>query len=89
MLFADNIVLVDKSRDDMTAKLERWREALESKVFKICSTKIEYMDCHCNGYIQRATSTIRIEAQEILQRDSFRYLRSIISKDGDIDEDVE
>ena len=31
MIFADDIVLVDESRDSVNAKLERWREALESK----------------------------------------------------------
>ena len=33
--------------------------------------------------------TMRIEAQEIPPRGSFRYLGSIISKDGEIYEDVE
>lgn len=31
---------------------------------------------------------MRIESQEILQIDSFRYIVAIISKDGDIEEDV-
>ena len=35
MLFVDNIVLVDESRDCVNAKLETWWEALESKGFKI------------------------------------------------------
>ena len=34
ILFADDIVAVNESRDGMNAKLERWREALESKGFK-------------------------------------------------------
>ena len=49
MLFADYIVLVDKSRDGVNAKLERWREALESKGFKISRIKTEYMNCNFNG----------------------------------------
>ena len=32
---------------------------------------------------------MRIEAREKLQRDSFCYLDSIISKDGEIEKDVE
>ena len=88
MLFTDDIVLVDKSRDGVNAKLERWREALESKGFRISRTKMEYIVCNFSGHLQRAETTVRIEAQKIPQRDSFRYLGSIISKDGEIDEGI-
>ena len=89
MLFADDMVLVGESRDGVNAKVERWREALESQGFKISHTKEEYMDCNFNGHIQRAKTTVRIKAHEIPQRDSFHYLSSIISTDVEIDEDVE
>ena len=46
------------------------------------------MDCNFSEHLQRPETTIRIEAKGILQRDSFRYLGSIISKDGEVDEDV-
>ena len=39
--------------------------------------------------VRRAETPMRIEAQEILQRDSFLCLGSIINKDGHIDEEVE
>ena len=42
MLFADDTVLVDESRDSVNTKLEKWPEALESKGFKISRTKKEY-----------------------------------------------
>ena len=51
MLFADDIVSVDESRDGVTAKLERWREALESKSFKKSHRKTKYMDCNFSGHI--------------------------------------
>ena len=89
MLFAENIVLVDESRDGVNAKLERWQEAFESKGFKISHTKTEYMDCNFSGHIERAETTVIIEDHEIPQSDSFRYLGFINSKDGEIDEDVE
>ena len=44
------------------------------------------MDCNFNRHIQRAKTTVRVEVQEIPQRDSYH---SIISKDSKIDEDVE
>eukprot|EP00268_Persea_americana_P005686 TRINITY_DN11935_c0_g1_i1.p1 TRINITY_DN11935_c0_g1~~TRINITY_DN11935_c0_g1_i1.p1 ORF type:complete len:104 (+),score=8.56 TRINITY_DN11935_c0_g1_i1:358-669(+) len=39
MLFAYDIMLVDEVRDSANVKLERWREAFESKGFKISCTK--------------------------------------------------
>ena len=46
------------------------------------------MECNFSGHIQRA-KTVRIEAQEILQKESFQYLGSMISKNAEIEEDVE
>ncbi|KAL4196363.1 hypothetical protein AMTRI_Chr04g245790 [Amborella trichopoda] len=45
MLFADDIVLIDDTRNDVNTKLELWLDALESKGFKISRLKIEYMEC--------------------------------------------
>ena len=39
MLFADDIVLVDETREGVERKLEMWRHALESKGLKISSKK--------------------------------------------------
>ena len=66
MLFADGILLMDESRDGVNAKLERWPEAFESKVFKISCTKVEYMDCKFSGHIEIAETTMRIESHEVL-----------------------
>ena len=85
MLFVDDMVLAGESRDGVNAKLERLRETLESKGFKINCTKTEYMDCNFSGHIERAKTTLRIEDHPIPQRDYFRYLGSIISKDREID----
>ena len=45
MLFADDIVLMDKTREGVNTKLERWREELEFKGFRISKAKTEYMEC--------------------------------------------
>ena len=45
MLFADDIVLVDKTVRGVNAKLKIWREALESKGFKISRNKTRYIEC--------------------------------------------
>ncbi|KAL4201362.1 hypothetical protein AMTRI_Chr02g215670 [Amborella trichopoda] len=35
MLFADGILLIDKTQNDINTKLELWRDALESKGLKL------------------------------------------------------
>jgi hypothetical protein len=45
MLFADDVILVDKSREGVNRKVELWRQTLESKEFRISRTKVEYMRC--------------------------------------------
>ena len=39
MLFADDIVLVDETRDGVNAKLELWRQTLESRGFRLSRAK--------------------------------------------------
>ncbi|KAG2558272.1 hypothetical protein PVAP13_8NG180401 [Panicum virgatum] len=70
MLFADDVVLVDKSRAGVNRKLELWRRTLESKGFRLSRTKTD------------------LDGQVVVQKDTFRYLGSVLQKDGDIDEDV-
>jgi hypothetical protein len=48
MLFADDVVLIDKSRIEVNQKLELWRQTLESKGFRLSRTKIEHMRCQFN-----------------------------------------
>ena len=49
MLFADDVVLVDKTRVGVNRKLELWRQTLESKGFRLSRTKTEYMWCDFSG----------------------------------------
>ena len=44
MLFVDDIVLIDETARGVNAKLEIWRETLESKGFKISRNKTEYIE---------------------------------------------
>lgn len=77
-------MLVDKSINSVNIKLKSKRKALESKGFK--KDRI-YMDYNFSGFLRRVQITVRIEAQQIPQRDSFYYLGLVIKKDGKIDED--
>ena len=45
MLFTDDIVLIDESRDGVNTKLELLRSILESPGFRLSRSKTEYLHC--------------------------------------------
>ena len=65
MLFVDDIVLIDETKSGVNAKLDVWREVLESKGFKISRTKTEYIKCNFSGSKNTNEETIKIASQEI------------------------
>jgi len=87
MLFADDVVLVDESQAGVNRKLELWRETLESKGFRLSRTKTEYMRCNFSSTTQE-DGDVTLEGQVVPRKDTFRYLGSMLQRDGDIDEDV-
>ena len=87
MLFADDVVLVDESMSGVTQKLELWRQTLESKGFKLSRSKTEYMKCAFSA-TGHEEGDVRLDGQVVPKKDTFRYLGSMLQKDGDIDEDV-
>ncbi|KAL4189726.1 hypothetical protein AMTRI_Chr08g166810 [Amborella trichopoda] len=64
MLFADYIVLIDKTQYDVNTKFEVWRDALESKGFKISRTQIEYMECKFSNNRSKEEEVVKIDGQE-------------------------
>ena len=71
----------------MNQKLELWRETLESKGFRLSRTKPEYMRCDF-GTTTQEKEDVSLEGQVVPRMDTFRYLGSMLQRDGDIDEDV-
>ena len=49
VLFADDIILVAETSEEVNTKLEEWREFLESQGLHISRTKIEYLRCNFSG----------------------------------------
>ena len=88
MLFADDIVLIDKTKSRVNAKLDVQREVLESKGFKISRTKTEYIKCNFNENRNTNDEIVKIASQEIRKSKKIRYLGSIIQQEGEIGEDV-
>nr|XP_016473004.1 PREDICTED: uncharacterized protein LOC107794959 [Nicotiana tabacum] len=88
ILFADDIVLIDEIPDNINRRLEVWRQALESKDFKLSRTKTEYVECKFSDVMGEVDVEVRLDSQVILKRESFKYSGSIIQGDGEIDEDI-
>nr|XP_016493080.1 PREDICTED: uncharacterized protein LOC107812467 [Nicotiana tabacum] len=88
LLFADDIVLIDERQGSVNERREVWRHTLESKDFKLSRTKTKYLEYKFSGVTEEADGDLRLDTQVIPRRESFKYLRSIIHKDGKIDEDV-
>ncbi|VFQ98440.1 unnamed protein product [Cuscuta campestris] len=88
MLFADDIVLIDDTREGLNDKLELWRLALETKGFRISRNKTEYMECRFSGRDTESEVEVRIDSHLVPKVDRFRYLGSVIQADGELDADV-
>ena len=44
MLFVDDVVLVDETKEGVNTKLELWRQTLEAWGFRLSKLKTEYME---------------------------------------------
>ena len=88
MLFADDIVLVDEIRKKVNTKLELWKQTLKAWGFRLSRSKIEYMECMFSKRRNSDQDVITLDDQVITITECFKYLGSIILKDGEIDGDV-
>ncbi|KAI0497712.1 hypothetical protein KFK09_020946 [Dendrobium nobile] len=77
MLFTDDILLVDKTREGVEGKLELWRLTLESKGFHLSRSKIEYME-YTFSTNRPSEGIVTLGNQVIDKTTRFRYLGSII-----------
>ncbi|KAM2752269.1 hypothetical protein EV2_001336 [Malus domestica] len=88
MLFADDIVLIDETQEGVNAKLNLWREVLEYKGLRLSRSKTEYMECKFSANGGQNELGVRIGDQEMPKSDRFRYLGSILQKNGELDGDL-
>jgi hypothetical protein len=81
------VILLDESRAGVDQKLELWRRTLEAKCFRLSRSKTEYMKCDFS-VITQEQGDVRLDGQVVPKKDIFHYLRSMLQKNEDIDEDV-
>ncbi|XP_059302074.1 uncharacterized protein LOC132054006 [Lycium ferocissimum] len=72
----------------VNSRLEVWRLTLESKGFRLSRIKTEYLECKFSNVLHEADIEVKLDTQVIQRKGSFKYLRSIIQGNGEIEEDV-
>ncbi|KAK3539988.1 hypothetical protein QTP70_019636, partial [Hemibagrus guttatus] len=79
MMFADDIVVCSKSREQVEESLERWRFALERRGMKVSRSKTEYM---CVNE-KEGSGTVRLQGEEVKKVQEFKYLESTVQSNGE------
>jgi len=87
MLFTDDIVLIDVTRQGVNDRLESWRHTLEGRGFRLSRSKTKYLHCCFSGRIEEG-GEITLDGRVIPKVAKFKYLGSTIQQNGDIDEDI-
>ena len=77
MLFANDIILIDETRDEVNIKLEQWRRASESRGFKFSGSKTKHLRCSFSGG-EEDNREVTIDGVVIPSIEKFIYLGSII-----------
>ena len=88
MLFADDMMVIADTAEELTEMLEKVREALEGKGLKVNRTKTEYMECKWEKG-QGAVGDVRIQGKSIKKVGEYKYLESVVQEDGEINREVE
>uniref|UniRef100_A0A914UWL0 Reverse transcriptase domain-containing protein n=1 Tax=Plectus sambesii TaxID=2011161 RepID=A0A914UWL0_9BILA len=85
MLYADDIVLGARNQGDLQQKLQKWKDCLHQHGLQINTAKTEYMAAGLNTANH---NTIHLDGSPITRVESFKNLGSVLSEEGNIDEDV-
>ena len=84
MMFADDIVLMNKEKGQAEEELEGWRNALEIRGLKVSRAKTEYL---CINK-KRDLPPIKIGDDDLPEVQDFKYLGSIIEQSGSCAKEV-
>ena len=76
MLFADDLVLCESTREEAEEQLEVWRNAIENKGLRVSRKKTEYLppySCH---------DKVKLGGKEIKNVTTFKYIGSMFDAEG-------
>ncbi|XP_021753838.1 uncharacterized protein LOC110719247 [Chenopodium quinoa] len=74
MLFADDVVLVDETKDGVNDKLEKWRQRLESRGFKLVRSKTEYLVCRFGTQRGTSNEVVSLDGKELTMSECLSIL---------------
>ena len=84
ILFADDIVICEETREEMEQRLECWRYALERRGMKVSRSKTEYL-CINGGNDDK---TVKMENTKVPRVKEFKYLGSIVQESGSCEREI-
>ena len=84
MLFADDIVICEETREEVDRRLECWRYALERRGIKVSRSKTEYL-CINGGNDDK---TVKKENTKVSRVKECKYLGSTVQESGSCDREV-
>ena len=84
MLFADDIVICEETREEVEQRLKSWRYALERKGMKFSRSKTKYL-C-ING--RNDKKTMKMEDTKVPRVKEFKYLGSTVQESGGCEREV-
>ena len=84
MLFADDIVICEETREEVEQKLECWRYALQRRGMKVSRLKIGYL-CINGG---NDKETVKMEDTKVQRVKKFKYLGSTVQESGSCERKV-
>ena len=74
MLFADDIVICEETREEVERRIEYWRYALERRGMKVSRSKTEYL--YING--GNDVETVKMDDTKVPRVKEFKYLESTV-----------
>ena len=84
MLFADDIVICEETREEVERRLESWKYALERRGMKVSRSKTEYL-CINGG---NDDETVKMEDTKVPRVKELKYLGSTVQESGGCEREV-
>ena len=84
MLFADNIVICEETREEVERRLQYWRYALKRRGMKVSRSKTKYL-CLKGG---NGEETVKMKDTKLPRVKEFKYLGSTVQESGSCEREV-